>query len=295
MSCASRHIVLLGGTGLLGSAIRLEFSDSRRSGTDTSLLDSRQTFDELKHGDTLGIVRRVHGSTGLSQDWICASGIVDPNADPNLLVQVNADLPARLFEILCEHCNDGASSVPALRFVTIGSFLENRDDIAHSNPYINSKAQLLRSWKRLSPAAPIPWIHVQLHTLYGGCEPHPFMFLGQMHAALKGRRAFPMSHGTQLREYHHADDIATSLFALLQNTGDRPEIVDLSSGQPVRLRDLAHHIFQHFGVSQLLEIGSLPTDEAEVYEPCYRLSKHLVACRDPIQGIIDWLESLGIV
>jgi len=286
--------VLLGGTGLLGSAIWQEFHDSRQSGTVTSPLDSRQTFHELKQGDYLSIIRRMHESAVLPQDWICAAGIVDPKANADLLAQVNADLPTRLFEILCEHRKESASTVPALRFVTFGSVLENRADVAHSNPYIRSKTQLLRSWKRLSPAASVPWVHVQLHTLYGGGEPHPFMFLGQMHAALKGRHAFRMSHGTQLREYHHADDIAASLLAVLRDTGDTPEVIDLSSGQPVRLRDLARRVFEHFGASHLLEIGALPTNEAEVYEPCQQPSKGLMACRDPVQGIIDWLESLGI-
>ena len=294
MSCASRHIVLLGGTGLLGGAIRRKFRECRSSGTGISLLDSRQAFHEIAHAGTSGLVQRVRESGKFPQDWILASGIVDPKADSDLLLQVNAEIPARLFEILCEHARESADAVPALRFVTFGSVLEIRADIAHSNPYIRSKTQLLRSWKRLSPAPSVPWIHVQLHTLYGGDEPHPFMFLGQMYAALKGRHAFRMSHGTQLREYHHADDIAASLLAVLRDTGNRPEVIDLSSGQPVRLRDLARRVFEHFGASDLLEIGALPTNEAEVYEPCHHPSKYLVACRDPVQGIIDWMESLGV-
>ena len=116
-----------------------------------------------------------------------------------------------------------------------------------------------------------------------------------MRPALKVRRVFAMSHGSQLREYHHADDIAQSLCALLDDAAQESETIDLSSGRPVRLRDLASRVFRHFGASDLLEIGALPVQEAEVYEPCYQPSKYLAACRDPLQGIIDWLETLGIV
>lgn len=294
MSCARRHIVLLGGTGLLGGAIRRRCGVSRASGIGLSLLDARQAFREIAQAGTSDLVRRAYDSIDAPQDWILAAGIVDPKADSGRLAQVNAEFPARLFEILCEHAGERADAGPALRFVTFGSVLETRADIAQANPYIRSKWQLLRSWKRLSPAACVPWTHVQLHTLYGGGEPHPFMFLGQMYAALKGRQAFAMSHGTQLREYHHADDIAASLSAVLRDTGGGPQAIDLSSGQPVRLRDLAQRVFEHFGASDLLEIGALPTNQAEVYEPCHRPSKHLAACRDPVQGIIDWLESLGV-
>lgn len=294
MSLTGRHSVLLGGTGLLGGAVRRRFGGCRPAESGLSLLDSHRVFDEIAATGFSDSVRGVHDSVDVPQDWILATGIVDPKADANRLRRVNAALPTRLYQILCE---DGAhrSQGPAShRFVTFGSVLENRDDIARSNPYIASKRELLQSWRSLSPQGAVPWIHVQLHTLYGGGVPHPFMFLGQMYAALKQRRPFAMSQGNQFREYHHADDIAACLSAILEDLEAGPKLEDLSSGRPVRLRDLAERIFGHFGVPDLLEVGALSAENAEVYEPCYQPSKYLVTCRDPAQGIIEWLDSLGI-
>ena len=227
MSCASRHIVLLGSTGLLSRAIQKQFHT--RSGSDAGLTvaDSRRIFHEVMHSDSRTIVRLLREKSDQAQDWICASGIVDPRVDRGLLLQVNAEFPARLFQTLCQHSKDDEGFFQILRFITIGSVLENREDIGHINPYIHSKAQLLRSWQRLSSKAPFAWLHVQLHTLYGGGEPHPFMFLGQMLAALKKRQPFPMSEGIQLREYHHVEDISESLLAVQRGSGDQSELLEL--------------------------------------------------------------------
>jgi nucleoside-diphosphate-sugar epimerase len=214
-----------------------------------------------------------------AQDWIVAVGLIDPRSDRAELRRVNVDFPLRLLDQLRSGARLGRR-----RLVTFGSVLENRSDIARMNPYIESKAQLLSSWQELSSGSPITWLHVQLHTLYGGnSSPHPFMFAGQMYAALAARSALRMSAGMQFREYHHVDDIAESVTALLSKDSSRPQLVELSSGRPVRLRELARAVFAHFGAEGRLSVGAQATAEAEVFENTY-----------PCEGVIRWFEALGL-
>ena len=99
-------------------------------------------------------------------------------------------------------------------------------------------------------------IHLHLHTLYGG-QPHPHMFLGQMIGALERGAEFHMTSGEQLREYHHAHDIAGAMLAGRDWESAR-EPVHLSSGAPVRLADLARAVFAGSG-HRVAQVGAPPT------------------------------------
>ena len=178
--------------------------------------------------------------------------------------------------------------------MTFGSVLEDRPGLAAATPYLASKRRLLE--RHSDPARPrgVPWLHVQLHTLYGGHKPpHPGMFAGGMFASLRDRKPFHMSAGEQLREYHHVADVAASVIdRLSEEVGDGPVV--LSSGEPIRLRDLAKGVFSHFGAGDLLKVGARRHDVGEVFENVYRRSPQLVAYRDPIAGVIAWFEALGL-
>jgi len=115
-----------------------------------------------------------------------------------------------------------------------------------------------------------------------------------MLAALTSKTNFRMSGGIQLREYHHVADIARSVVGFLNTHEETALPLTLSSGEPVRLRDLACAVFNHFEANDLLTIGARPVADAEVYESEHQRSGHLIAYRDPCAGVIDWFESLGV-
>ncbi|WGS19156.1 MULTISPECIES: NAD-dependent epimerase/dehydratase family protein [unclassified Bradyrhizobium] len=78
-------------------------------------------------------------------------------------------------------------------------------------------------------------IHIRMHTLYGGGPPSGHIFLGQMRDAIARKAQFEISHGTQLREYHHVADDVSAIIHLLQS--DINGAFDLNHGQPIRLCD----------------------------------------------------------
>jgi nucleoside-diphosphate-sugar epimerase len=283
-----RQAVLIGATGFLGRAIEACIRKDATCFSSLVIADHRHLMPALLHDSSRSDV--PHLDSELAQDWIVATGIVDPRRDPADLLRANVEFPVRLFERL------GTGNRPGRRrLVTFGSVLENRSDLATGNPYLESKAQLLQAWKELNGGSPVPWLHLQLHTVYGGSKPpHSFMFMGQMFSALLSQSVFAMSTGEQLREYHHVDDIAESTVALLCRDPVRSRVLNLSSGRPVRLRDLASGVFAHFAAQDLLLVGAKPLAQAEIFESPYCRSPELVAGREPCQGVIRWFESLGI-
>jgi nucleoside-diphosphate-sugar epimerase len=136
-------------------------------------------------------------------------------------------------------------------------------------------------------------MHLRGHTFYGGA-PAPHLFLGQMYESLREGSPLRMSAGRQLREYAHVEDVATSIVALLGRDWARPETIDLSTGEPVRLSDLARAVFRAFDREELLQVGALPTPAGENLDlrfprsPAWLLGQP----RPPVDGIIEWFSAL---
>lgn len=157
------------------------------------------------------------------------------------------------------HVIEGACAV-GLRVVTIGTVMERL--VAHPNAYVATKAALGRHVEARAAAGDAV-THLQVHTLYGGGEPSPFMFLGQMCSALREGRPFEMSPGRQLREYHHVNDDVTAMHAILGAGLDG--VLAISHGQPCTLLDLATRVFEHLGRMDHLRAGARPEPPNDNY------------------------------
>ena len=291
-------IVVIGHSGVLGEALADRASQFAGQARPVVRVDARTVFEQvLRTPDAVPEAIRAGLSAG-ALDVICAAGAIDPRTPAEELDQANVAGPAAIFDCIAASAHRNFGNM-AWRFFTFGSIMENDPAIASENPYIGSKRRLLQrrtAALETASAAGIAghWHHIQLHTLYGGAKAHDFMFLGQMLAALQSRTAFSMSGGVQRREYHHVDDIAENVFLDIAQPGSLSSVVDYSSGQSVRLRDLADQVFTQCGMRELLEIGSLAAPSAEVYKNLYYRSEHVRASRDPVQGIVQWFRQHGV-
>jgi nucleoside-diphosphate-sugar epimerase len=232
------------------------------------------------------ILAQVLAFTG-DVDIVFASGLTDPSATAADLALANVERPVGVIEATIDR--------KQYRYLSIGSVLETRSSLAASNRYLASKTAL---GKRIEGLAADPRLngrimHLRGHTFYGGA-PAPHLFLGQMYDSLREARAFRMSEGRQLREYAHVDDVASSIIALLGRTWTGPVAVDLNSGEPVRLCDLARAVFRAFDCEQLLQLGALPTPVGENMDLIFPRSPAwlLGQPRPAIQGIIEWFSDL---
>ncbi|CAA7615900.1 conserved hypothetical protein [Magnetospirillum sp. LM-5] len=265
-----RPVLLFGAGGNLGSALHRRLTSEAASVT-------ALPWSMLKDSPPLPLA-------GVEAcDIVFANGLTDSGAPPEALDEANHAGPCRLVEATMGN--------PAIRYLTIGTVMEHAERMEATNAYVASKTRLAQRLRAMLP--PQRHLHVRLHTLYGG-RPAPHMFLGQMIAALATGQSFRMSAGTQWREYHHVDDIAAALAHLLAMEWSFPAGLDLSSGDAIRLRELAQAAFARFAILDRLQIGALLHPEAEENRASLPRSPEalLGGSRKALDGVLDWIGSV---
>lgn len=111
----------------------------------------------------------------------------------------------------------------------------------------------------------------RIFLLYGPHEAPARFVPGLIGAVLSGRH-FPMTHGLQRRDFLHAADVADALVALIDSAVCGP--VNIGSGEPVRLLDVATQVAGRLDAVSLLRPGTLPArpeDPDEIYADVSRL------------------------
>ncbi|MEJ8847064.1 NAD(P)-dependent oxidoreductase [Variovorax rhizosphaerae] len=267
-------IYVIGGRGRLGRAI--EASCPRG---EVVVLD-RATYQDWWRDDAGASITRFFRNAEPGSSVFVTAGLLDPAVSEAEHTRVNFQLPAHIIESACQL---------GLRVITFGTVMERL--VEHPNPYVASKAALGR-FVADQAATGRPVTHLQIHTLYGGGEPAPFMFLGQLYGALREGTPFEMSPGRQLREYHHIDDDVAALSAML-NAG-AIGVVHLSHGEPCSLRELAQHIFAALGQPELLRLGVRPEPAQDNYSTILSRSQgsEQVSFRPALEGVTDFLRAL---
>jgi nucleoside-diphosphate-sugar epimerase len=89
--------------------------------------------------------------------------------------------------------------------------------------------------------------------VYGPRQPSKQLIPHVIEALLRGRAA-ECTHGRQIRDYLHVDDVASACVALLQS--DVEGAVNIGSGRPTRLRDMIHVIADALGARDLVHLGA---------------------------------------
>ena len=278
-----RSVVIFGSSGRIGRATARALEKTGRRVKAVSWLDKSSGAARPRE-EILAELAAVADDA----DIVFASGLIDPSASAGDLALANVERPVGVIEATIERTQ--------WRYLTIGSVLETFSGLAASNRYLASKAAL---WARIEELATDRRLHARIahlrgHTVYGGGAPASHSFLGQMYESLHTRRPFRMSEGRQLREYAHVDDIARSMAALLARTWAGPAAIDLSTGAPISLSELARAVFRAFDSEQLLQVGALPTPAGENLNATFPRSPAwlLGRPRPPIEGIVQWFSEL---
>ncbi len=97
--------------------------------------------------------------------------------------------------------------------------------------------------------------------LYGPHEYPNRLVPHVVRSLLRGEPA-ACSHGEQIRDFLHVDDVASGFAVLLAS--DVTGVVNIASGQPVRLREIIHALADQIGRRDLVRLGAVavPPDEA---------------------------------
>jgi nucleoside-diphosphate-sugar epimerase len=262
---------LIGSRGRLGRAIARQYADTRIMALD------RSAYSDWHKSDAVDRISRYFDRSGEGGTIFVASGILDPRAPRDELFDINYHLPRNLIQ--------GAARL-GIKVVTFGTVMESLFDLG--NPYVQSKRQLGDYVDQVAGNA-TPALHLRIHTLYGEGEPSPFMFLGQMLAAISSGASFQMTAGRQLREYHHLADEARAIRQITECA--TVGVMSLSHGQPVTLKAIAVAVFEAFGIIQSLQIGALPEPLEENYGKIFEPTAILrtIKFRHAIQGIVEYM------
>jgi nucleoside-diphosphate-sugar epimerase len=108
--------------------------------------------------------------------------------------------------------------------------------------------------------------------LYGPHEAPERLVPAVVRALLRGERA-KCTHGRQIRDFLHVEDVADAFAALLDNALEGT--VNIGSGEPITVRSLVERIAEIMGRPELVDFGAIapaPTDPAAVIADARRLS-----------------------
>jgi nucleoside-diphosphate-sugar epimerase len=276
-----RSLILFGAGGQLGSSIARAFSVAGRSNLITVPWEKAGKWSREDIASWFSRQPCVEAA-----DVVIANGLTDPSLPRETLNYSNTEFPVQVIE--------AGKNFSGLRFMTVGTVMEERATLSTANAYVASKLALCHHIEALAEGGlAARLLHLRLHTLYGVGRPHPHMFLGQMLAALQNGRPFPMSSGRQYRQYHHAEDIAAAALAIIGRDWNDSPVLQLNSAETLQLRRIAEKVFQHFGKSSILQIGALPEQAGDVVEdPAYLPTDVLLfpQCRPTIPNIVKWLS-----
>jgi nucleoside-diphosphate-sugar epimerase len=217
---------------------------------------------ELEHVDMTDFPRLTESVLAFQPNAIvhCAASGVRPSTIGWFeQIQLNVAATIKLFEASCELAD--------CHFIHVSTGLvysdQNRpcrehDPIDTLHPYGASKAAadcLLRAGaERLKRHLTVvrPFSFTGLHD--GGDR----LFPSLLRAAAEGR-PFPMSAGTQLRDFCAVDDLVRGI-ALLLEQGTLPgrDVFNLGSGRAVSLVELVSSVCGQLGLEVELQLGALP-------------------------------------
>jgi nucleoside-diphosphate-sugar epimerase len=91
--------------------------------------------------------------------------------------------------------------------------------------------------------------------LYGPHEYPQRLVASVARSLLKGEVA-ACTHGNQIRDFLHVEDVAGALLALLEQ--ETTGAVNIASGQPITIRELVSTIARQLGRTDLLQLGAVP-------------------------------------
>ncbi len=129
--------------------------------------------------------------------------------------------------------------------------------VPHS-PFGRCKNALYEASASLGEVSGVSFAWGRVFFVYGPHENGARLVPSVITSLLSGRRA-RCSHGNQIRDFSHVDDVAAAFVALLDS--DVTGGVNIASGWPVSLKTLISMIAEKIERPDLVELGALPTPE----------------------------------
>jgi nucleoside-diphosphate-sugar epimerase len=144
-------------------------------------------------------------------------------------------------------------------------YLSESSPIQPNTLYGAAKAALFQALHLWAPASGLDLLWTRIFSVYGPGE-HPKRFVpAVILAALRGEPT-RLSPGEQQRDYLHVGDVAAAVWAAAQSELTGP--VNIASGKPAAIGDIALQIGEILGCPQLIRLGDLPYREGDPMFVC---------------------------
>jgi nucleoside-diphosphate-sugar epimerase len=137
---------------------------------------------------------------------------------------------------------------------------ERLTPLAPSTLYGNSKHSLQIMLNSFAAQTELSAAWGRIFFLYGPHEYQERLVSSVVGAVLKNNPA-PCSHGEQVRDFLHVQDVADAFVALLESDVSGP--VNVASGHPVSLKDIVYKIAGKANRWDLIQLGALPAPANE--------------------------------
>lgn len=135
---------------------------------------------------------------------------------------------------------------------------------APSSPYSLTKLMAENMIKTFSEIYKKPFTIIRIFNFYGPGMPENF-FISQLETSIKNNKEFKMTYGEQIRDFIEISDLVNIIIKLINCPIDK-EVINICTGNGVKIKDLAINIARKYNKEHLLQIGALPYRENEIWE-----------------------------
>ena len=190
-----------------------------------------------------------------------------------------------------------------IKFINIGSSDEygsspapQREDSREQpiSPYSLAKVSSSHLLKMLNLSEDFPATTIRLFLVYGPQQGKKRFIPSIIDGCLKNE-IFPCSLGNQLRDFCFIDDIVNGVFSALSNSKTDGEVLNLASGNAVKIRDVVERVQSIIGNGRP-QFGKIPFRAGEAKELYANINKAKtmldwepkISLEEGLQKTIDW-------